>query len=336
MNRSFRGIVLCAGALCLAASVPISAQSLPGFTLTGESWSYDPADGGPVISGILSKPPGAGPFPAVLISHGKGGTAGGFALPKARVMTNWSLVCIGPNYTHAGSGSSPEQEGWSPENSRRADACLTILESLGYVDLSRVAVYGNSMGAFVSAGFCGAMTNRIRAAAITAGGSSGTANTNVASPAIHEVQGIVAPFLLLHGTTDATVPPAQSANLQFILNSNGVPNNRILFEGMGHDLHSNTATSNTVLAFIRDWFVQWGVLEESNAPGPRLFGVLETEGFRLTLSSDRPRIYEIQTSSNLVHWSHRTLLTNDAGTVFFIDTNWPSLQGQFFRALEVP
>jgi dienelactone hydrolase len=336
MSQSFREIVLCAGALCLAASMPMPAQSLPGFTLTGESWSYDPADGGPVISGILSKPPGAGPFPAVLISHGKGGTAAGFALPKARVMTNWSLVCIGPNYTHAGSGSLPELEGWSPENGRRAAACLTILESLGYVDLSRVAVYGNSMGAFVSAGFCGAMTNRIRAAAITTGGSSGTANTNFPSPAIQEVQAVVAPFLLLHGTEDTIVPPAQSANLQFVLNSNSVPNNRILFEGISHDLHSNPATSNTVLTLIRDWFAQWGMLEESNAPGPRLRAALEAEGFRLTLSSEPSRIYEIQASSNLVDWSRRTLLTNDAGTVSFVDTNWPSVPRQFFRALELP
>ena len=197
-----------------------SAAALDGFTLTGENWTYEPGDGGGTITGILSKPATNGLLPAVVIGHGKGGTASGFSLPKARVMTNWGLVCIGPNYTHAGSGSTPDNEGWCPENDRRARACLTILASLGYVDTNRVAAYGNSMGAFVTAGFCGAVGSQIRAATITAGGCSGTTDTSFASPAVQEVQGITAPFLMLHGTADTTVPPAQSATLQAILSSN--------------------------------------------------------------------------------------------------------------------
>ena len=51
------------------------SQTLPGFTLTGENWTYDPGDGGAVITGILSKPSTNSRLPAVLISHGKGGTA---------------------------------------------------------------------------------------------------------------------------------------------------------------------------------------------------------------------------------------------------------------------
>jgi dienelactone hydrolase len=240
------------------------SQTLPGFTLTGETWTYDPGDGGAVITGILSKPSTNSRMPAVLISHGKGGTASGFSLPKARVMTNWGLVCIGPNYTHAGSGSTPEDEGYSPENSRRARACFTIVRSLGYVDTNRLAAYGNSMGAFLTAGLCGEPASPLRAAAITAGGTSGTTNTSFASPAVQEVQGIIAPFLMLHGTADPTVPPAQSATLQSILTSNGVPNSRVLFDGVGHNLHNDR--SNEVYALIRDWFTQWGVLAATNPP----------------------------------------------------------------------
>jgi dienelactone hydrolase len=266
-----RGGLVCAIVLLAAAS---RAQPLPGFTLTGENWSYDPGDGGAVITGILSRPATNGLQPAVLISHGKGGNATGFSLLKARMMTNWGAVCIGPNYTHASSTNAPENEGWCPENSRRTRACLTILANLGYVDMARMAAYGNSMGAFVTAGLCGQITNQIRAAAITAGGTSGTSNTDFASPATQEVQGIVSPFLMLHGTADTTVPPAQSATLQFILTGNDVPNDRVLFEGIGHDLHNNPATSDTVLTLIRDWFTQWGVLGAGNpppVPGPTDF-----------------------------------------------------------------
>jgi dienelactone hydrolase len=247
------------------------SQTLPGFTLAGENWTYDPGDGGAVITGILSKPSTNSRLPAVLISHGKGGTASGFSLPKARVMTNWGLVCIGPNYTHAGSGSTPDDEGYSPENSRRARACFTILRSLAYVDTNRLAAYGNSMGAFLVAGLCGEAASPLRAAAITAGGTSGTSDTGFASPAVQEVQGIVAPFLMLHGTADTTVPPAQSATLQSILASNGVPNSRVLFDGVGHNLHNDR--SNEVYALIRDWFTQWGVLAATNAAAARPRGL---------------------------------------------------------------
>lgn len=250
----------------LAAQLP--AQSLPGFTLSGEIWSYDPGDGGAVITGILSRPATNGSLPAILISHGKGGSASGFSLPKARVMTNWGAVCIGPNYTHVSATNAPENEGWCPENSRRARACLTVLASLGYVDMNRVGAYGNSMGAFVTAGLCGQITNQIHAAAITAGGTFGTSNTDFAAPATQEVQGIVSPFLMLHGTADTTVPPAQSAALQTLLNSNGVPNDRVLFEGIGHDLHNNPATSNAVLTLTRDWFTQWGLFNSGSNPPP--------------------------------------------------------------------
>ena len=120
------------------------------------------------------------------------------------------------------------------------------------------------MGAFLTAGLCGELTTVFRAAAITAGGTSGTSETNVASPAMQEVQGIRTPFLMLHGTTDTTVLTVQSENLQVILTSNGVPNNRVLFDGVGHSLHSDR--SNEVYTLIRDWFTQWGVLGATNPP----------------------------------------------------------------------
>jgi dienelactone hydrolase len=237
-------------------------QALPGFTLTGETWTYDPGDGGSVLTGILSRPPGSGPFPATLISHGQGGSAIGFALPNAHILTNWGLVGIGPDYTHVTS-TPPENSGWCPENGRRANACLTILRSLAYVDPNRIAAYGHSMGAFVTAGFCGQVTNQLRAAAITSGGTSGTTNASYASPATQEVQGITAPFLMLHGTADTTVSPTQSANLQTILNSSNIPNSRILLDGAGHDLEHER--SNEVYSAIHDWFGQWGVLSATNS-----------------------------------------------------------------------
>lgn len=269
--------VCCLGSIGLAP-----AQTLPGFTLIGENWTYNPSDGGAVITGILSKPSTNGPLPAILISHGLGGSAVGFAQPKARAMTNWGAVCIGPNYTHTNNSNPPENEGWCPENSRRARACLTILASLGYVDTNRIAAYGNSMGAFATAGLCGAISNQIKVAAITAGGTSGTSDTDYAAPATQEVAGITAPFLMLHGTTDTTVPPAQSATLQSILTSNGIPNDRVLFDGIGHDLHNNPATRDEVYERIRAWFTQWGLFGRPPAPTLTITSTNAGTQFKLT------------------------------------------------------
>ncbi len=243
------------------------ASGLPGFTLVGEDWTYDPGDGGTLITGKLIQPTtGSAPHPAVLISHGQGGGASGFSAQKAAVMRTWGLVCIAPNYTHVDTSYPPGTDGWSTENERRARACLTILASRADVDMARVAAYGNSKGAFVTAGLCGAtLPGEIRAAAITAGGTSGTTDTSLAAPATQEVQGISAPFLLLHGADDTTVSPNSSALLDALLSTNGIPHQRFVWSGVGHDLHAQR--SNDVYALLRAWFSAHGVLGEgANTP----------------------------------------------------------------------
>lgn len=53
-----------------------------GFKLDGERWTY--RDDRVSLTGVFLKPEGDGPFPAVLISHGKGGNASrGFRLQRA-------------------------------------------------------------------------------------------------------------------------------------------------------------------------------------------------------------------------------------------------------------
>lgn len=316
--QSLRTFV-CTLLLWWGAWIITPAQSLPGFTLTGENWTYNPGDGGGVITGILSKPSTNGPLPAILISHGKGGTANGFSLPKARVMTNWGAVCIGPNYTHTNNSQPPENEGWCPENSRRARACLTILASLGYVDTNRVAAYGNSMGAFATAGLCGAISNRIKVAAITAGGCAGLTDTSYASPAVQEVAGITAPFLMLHGTADTTVYPIQSTNLQSILTSNNVPNDRILFDGIGHDLHNNPATEDEVYYLIHDWFTQWGLFASTNSAPTNAFPTGRPRGIYVLDSTQGTQI-------GGVPMRDANIRTNAFVTGYVLRASWETLE----------
>ena len=189
----------------LSATIAPAAEPLPGFKLDGSKWTYN--DGQLSMEGILIKPDGNGPFPAILISHGMGGNAAGFGAMKATEFVKWGFVCIAPNYTHAGpgggrgprgagaaqspnksgdsqkavaasrkaqdaSGNNPAGPGASDENLRRAAKCLDILESLPYVNAKRLAAYGNSMGAFITVALAAKEAPRLTAAAITAGGIS--------------------------------------------------------------------------------------------------------------------------------------------------------------------
>ena len=50
---------------------------------------------------LLPKPRDRGPFPAVVLSHGAGGSAQSYGRELGAVMRKWGLVCIATNYTHA-------------------------------------------------------------------------------------------------------------------------------------------------------------------------------------------------------------------------------------------
>lgn len=239
-------------AVCQQASLP-PAEVARRFQLEGERWTYE--DGSFNMSGILLKPEGKGPFPAVLISHGLGGSAGSFGLTKAREMVGWGLVCIAPDYTHArGGDGAREQFGARPENLRRAATCLAILRGMPYVDSKRLAAYGHSMGGFVTVGLCASET--LKAAAITGSGIAPLANQAAPSPEIAEK--VRTPFLMLHGADDSTVRPEQSAELKRILDGNKVPNDRLIADGQGHPIDQTMRAE--VFRLIREWFARNGVL----------------------------------------------------------------------------
>lgn len=257
------GLLVSAGALS-----PLLGQSLPGLTVTQNTFTYDAPDG--PVTGIIVMPSGSGPFPPVLISHGKGGVASNFSLSHANVLAGWGFVCIGPNYTHQGSATNPpENEGYCPENSRRARRCIEILAATPGVDMSRLSLFGHSMGSFVTGGLAGEIPSQIKAACICAGGTSGTMDASFASPAIQEVEGITAPFLMFHGTADTTVLPSQSVSLQNVLNGNSVPNKRLLYQGINHDIVNSNVKRADIHAIMRAWFTQHGVLAfaGNTAPG---------------------------------------------------------------------
>ena len=239
-----------------SAAVEFSLQGDPESS-QGATWSYRGSLQGVTydLQGILFKPAGAGPFGAVVLSHGAGGNALAYSRNIAIEMRRWGLVCIATNYTHAGgvpigAPGTANEPGASDANVLRGHAVREILRTLSYVDQTRVAAHGHSMGAFVTTALIAAYPNDFRVASHTAGG---VRTGNVIGPAPSEAQAgaIRTPYQFHHGDQDAVVSITQDQRLDGILQANLVPHEFHVYTGADHD---DVAQSATVLARVRTWY----------------------------------------------------------------------------------
>jgi dienelactone hydrolase len=251
-----------------SAPTPPGVTPLAGFALTGDptstngaTWTYRAQSGGVDfdLQGILLKPSGAGPFPAVIVSHGAGGSASGYARAVARVMVGWGLVCIATNYTHAGgvaigSPGTASDLGASTPNVQRARQLVEVLRGLGYVDTGRLAVHGHSMGAFVTAATAGAHPDLFRVASHTAGGIG--SSPSAAAPTEAEVTAIRAPYQMHHGDRDFVVSVIADQQFAAALQARGVEHELVIYPGADHD---DVSVSTAVLDRIRAWYTSKGM-----------------------------------------------------------------------------
>lgn len=245
------GVSRCVGAVavvCLLSCTLARADDPKGLQWDGDRFTF--TQDNVSFRGILVKPEGQGPFPAILISHGMGSNGAQFGGSKAREFVKWGFVCIAPDYAHGNPKGNRKDFGASAENLRRARKCLDILQGRPDVDPKRLCAYGNSMGAFLTVGLAAEEPNRLIAAAITAGGIVPV--TGFPAPSREQAGKIKTPFLVLHGTDDTTVPPERSGLLEDVLKEKQVPCERHLFQGVGHDLHVSRA--GEVNAKIEKWF----------------------------------------------------------------------------------
>jgi dienelactone hydrolase len=103
---------------------------------------------GILIEGYLSKPEGAGPFPAIILLRGCGGMDAGGRLGAERI-TDWGYVAlIVDSFATRGIKDSCTP----PAPDRKADAigALLYLSKLPFVDPERIAIVGYSQGGSVA------------------------------------------------------------------------------------------------------------------------------------------------------------------------------------------
>ncbi|MBL0938424.1 MAG: dienelactone hydrolase family protein [Gemmatimonadaceae bacterium] len=252
--------------------------SLPGppavgtFAVTGDptsqqgaTWVYRETLAGVAydLSGVLKKPVGNGPFPAVIVSHGFGGNARGYSSNVGAEMVQWGLVVIAANYTHAsgatlGSPGLETERGASVPNVQRATRMLSLLQSLGYVDMSRVAAHGHSMGAFVTAALVGANPSAFRAASHTAGGVRiAGPQAEAAAPVDSQVITITTPYQMHHGDNDTVVPLSMDQQLASLFSARGRVHELHVYPG---GTHNDVPFSRQMYDRVRAWYRTHGVL----------------------------------------------------------------------------
>jgi len=229
----------------------------------GATWTYVGTLAGVRfdLQGILLKPSGPGPFPGVVISHGASGNATGYGRGMAAEMVRWGLVCIATNYTHAGgvpigSPGTVLEPGASQANVLRAHAAYEILRLVGYVDMSRVAAHGHSMGAFVTTALIAAYPNDFRTASHTAGGVRGDSFVEGAAPSESQARSVRTPYQLHHGDADSVVSVDADRRLADLLQAGGVAHELYVYAGADHNAVSN---NSTVLTRIRAWYSTRGL-----------------------------------------------------------------------------
>lgn len=229
-------------------------------TTAGATWTYRSTDQGVryTLEGVLFIPAGTGPFPAVVLSHGKGGTPRAYSANVARTMVGWGLVAIGTMYTHAPDaedlGNEPDgPDGASPANVQRAMKARDLLNCVGGVNLARVAAHGHSMGAYVTGQVLGTHPSAFRAASHTAGGVSDGPNATKRAAA----ERIVTPYQLHHGDADQVVPIAFDRTLDAILTASGTPHELRVYAGYDHQ---QISADPTMFARVRTWYQTHGVL----------------------------------------------------------------------------
>jgi dienelactone hydrolase len=241
----------------------------------GGTWTFRGTDSGVVydLAGALYKPLGAGPFPAVILSHGHEGNAAYYASLLAPTMVSWGLVCIAANYTHAsgvpaGAPGDSTQPGASEANILRAHETYKLLRRLGYVDMSRVALHGHSMGAFVTTAVAGAYPADFRVASHTGGGVRPPSIVSGPGPTFAQALGIRVPYQQHHGGADSTVALSFDQRLDSLFTAMGLEHQLYVYPGETHD---QTRTDTTMLARVHAWYQAHGMFGDGRsraAEGP--------------------------------------------------------------------
>ena len=187
-----------------------------------------------------------------------------FAAIVAPSMVGWGLVCIAPNYTHATGvpvglpGTADLRDrGATKANLLRLHMTLTLLLDQGYVDRTRVALHGHSMGAYLDAAAAGAFPTDFRVASSTGGGVRPDRFRSGPAPDSAAVRNVRIPFQMHHGDRDDVVPLDYDQRFAALLAARGVPHELFVYPGG----HLAPRADPLMLERVHAWYAKYGMFE---------------------------------------------------------------------------
>ena len=228
---------------------------------------------GTVVSGVLLRPHGRGPFPTVVLNHG-------YIEPSAYVTgqgmareQDWlaraGFVVLHTDYRGhaAGDPAGDLERELRLAYTRDSINAVLALERLPYVDAARTAMVGRSMGGGVTLNALVAAPGLVDAAVVYASVSSrfldnlehftrpnrpeavdallADFGTPRQAPAFYRglssrtyFDRITEPVLIHHGTADATCPPRWSRTTQRLLERAGVDSTLVEYAGEDHAFYA--------------------------------------------------------------------------------------------------
>ena len=240
------------------------------------------------VSGVLLRPSGTGPFPAVVLLHGyidpdayRPGQ--GMAREQDRLARRGFVVLHVDYRGHAGSDTPSDPYDMESRLGYARDAIHAVLavQQEPYVDPEKVAMMGRSMGGAVTLNALVAQPGLVKAAVIYAGVSSiynenlehftrpnrpdrlrrfhQKFGTPAEAPDFYAglsartyVDRITEPILMHHGAVDASCPPRWANATQKALSEAGVESQLLTYDGEGHVFYSQWSKSmDRSIAFLR-------------------------------------------------------------------------------------
>jgi dienelactone hydrolase len=241
-------IALCAGLMVatvlLATTAAVSADERVTFDSArylvgslqqklarerGEPIKRAPAE---TIQGYLSKPAGAGPFPAVVDLHGCGGPRATKRMSAVEQFTGWGYVTlVVDSFTTRGIKNACTG---GPSGSREVDAmgALVYLSKLPFVDPKRVAVVGYSQGGMVSLEVASVRPFDLFEMPRELKFKAAVAYYPLCSAAADE---LAIPTIIFIGAADDWAPPAECKNFMRRRDGKGAPVTLIEYPGAYHD-----------------------------------------------------------------------------------------------------
>jgi dienelactone hydrolase len=270
------------GLVLLAAPLRAADWSLQPVEKIGDIQLYsvpDPAN--PQFKRLLARPPGDGPFPAVVLNHG--GRTGADFIRDCLAFPRAGFVTIACDLRHKEipvedfrnlkwePGMGP---GTSTEDLRRNREEIEILRRLPFVQQDALAMYGHSGGGLQTVGFI-ALANHDRAIRVAAGTAAGIypkdpehlkdprnpgkfrtyrqlGHVKAMSAPRESIKDITVPLLTIHGRLDHICPVEASLTLKEEMDRLGKDNTLIIREQSDHNQGMRTAEDfAAIIGFFR-------------------------------------------------------------------------------------